>query len=407
MPGRLSCLKLRCFRSIRLAKVELDNPTFLVGANGSGKSNFVDAFSILSDVMAIPLQAVFDQRGGIGAVRTRQPGRGFPPNLIITAELEGPSDAIRAARFAFEVKALPDAGFEVVREQCVVRFKDGTSSHYDRDSNPERRGGKRPFHSSEQGLDPSIALNSLVLPAIAGHPRFEPVSDFLRKIRHYSIEPSKLREMQDPDGGSVLRADGRNAASVLREIERHSQADWEQACAFLAAAVPHTSSVEAKPFGNKIALEFTQEWDNSRKVKFGGFSMSDGTLRILGLLTAVFQRERPSVLVVEEPESSIHPAALDTLLEILETASRRMQVVVTTHSPDLLDHRLVTAENLRIVSWNEGRTDIGKVSPDAIASIRDGLMGAGELLRAERLDADPEFFSMSPGSQRNFFEIGF
>lgn len=75
-------LILKRFRSIPTEMVDFDNPTFLVGANGSGKSNFVDAFSFLSESMSAPLQAVFDTRGGISSVRNRTSGRSYPPNRV-------------------------------------------------------------------------------------------------------------------------------------------------------------------------------------------------------------------------------------------------------------------------------------------------------------------------------------
>ena len=67
----LSKVDLRQFRSFRSAKVDFDNPTFLVGQNGAGKSNFTDALSFLAEAMTSPLQTVFDRRGGTGAPSAR------------------------------------------------------------------------------------------------------------------------------------------------------------------------------------------------------------------------------------------------------------------------------------------------------------------------------------------------
>ena len=95
--------------------------------------------------------------------------------------------------------------------------------------------------------------------------------------------------MQDPDSGTSLRSDGSNAASVLQEIERRSADDLNRICELLETIVPQTTKVQSKKHGNKLSLEFTQEWTKSKKVKFESFSMSDGTLHALGLLTAVYQ----------------------------------------------------------------------------------------------------------------------
>ena len=129
------------------------------------------------------------------------------------------------------------------------------------------------------------------MPLVGGDARFNGVFRVLSSMRVYSIEPSKVREMQDPDSGTSLRSDGSNAASVLQEIERQSRRTiCDRICELLETIVPKTTKVQTKKHGNKLSLEFTQEWAKSKKVKFESFSMSDGTLRALGLLTAVYQQ---------------------------------------------------------------------------------------------------------------------
>src|ERR1017187_7249753 len=85
---------IKRFRSFRTATLTFDNPPFVVGRNGSGKSNLADVFSFVSEAMASPLQAVFDRRGGIGAVRNRSSGQqSFPPNLGLAFEF-GPVNGL-------------------------------------------------------------------------------------------------------------------------------------------------------------------------------------------------------------------------------------------------------------------------------------------------------------------------
>ena len=122
-------------------------------------------------------------------------------------------------------------------------------------------------------------------------------------------------------------------------------------------------------------------------MKFEAYNMSDGTLRALGLLAAVFQRPAPSVLVIEEPEATMHPGALGTILDLLRHANRFMQVVVTTHSPDILDAKWIEDRHLRIVGWETGATSVFPVSDASRGVLRDRLMGAGELMRSNALTA--------------------
>jgi predicted ATP-binding protein involved in virulence len=132
--------------------------------------------------------------------------------------------------------------------------------------------------------------------------------------------------------------------------------------------------------------------------------MSDGTLRSLGLILAVFQKPSPSVLVIEEPEATIHPGALGAVLDLIRRASKTMQVLVTTHSPDLLDAPWITDENLRIVSWQEGASHVLMPSDATRAALRNHLMGAGELLRSNALNAEPLFTAKEALNLGDLFE---
>jgi predicted ATPase len=397
MTPTIRTLILKRFRSIPTERIDLDNPTFLVGRNGSGKSNVADAFAFLSEAMASPLQAVFDKRGGIAAVRNRTSGQSYPPNLGMGAIVGPLNGELAGGRYAFEVRALPNYGYEVVREQCLVRTAAQRRHWFDRVKNK--------FSSNVEGLSPSLDPSALALPVVGGEARFAPALRALSSMRVYSIEPAKLREMQDPDSGVSLRPDGSNATSVLQEIERHAPEDVRRIGEILASIVPNTRRVRTTKHGKKLSLEFTQEWGEKRRLKFEAFSMSDGTLRALGLLAAVYQRPTPSLIVIEEPEATIHPGALGAVLDLLRHACRKMQVVITTHSPELLDAKWIQDTHLRIVSWQEGATRISQVSEASRKALQAHLMGAGELLRSNVLEAPPLFEEVSDAQGRLFEDL--
>ena len=384
------------FRSIPSERILLDNPTVFVGRNGSGKSNLISVFSFLAEAMAAPLQAVFDKAGGISTVRNRSSVRSAPPILGLRVDFGRLNGKTTSGFYAFEVKALPNYGFSVVREQCLVRGVKGTVSWFD------RRGTV--FKSNLGGVTPSLDPASLSLPLVGGEATFAPVVRTLAAMRVYSIEPGKLREMQEPDSGANLKSDGSNTTSVLREIERQSTDDFEQISEFLATIVPNTKRVSVKQHGKVLSLEFTQEWGDEKRLKFEGFSMSDGTLRALGLLAAVYQYPAPSLIAIEEPEATIHPGALESILDVLRTASLKMQVVLTTHSPDLLDTKWIEDRHLRIVEWKEGATRVSPVADHTREALRTHLMSAGELLRANALDPAPLFDDPDKFIQGDLFE---
>jgi predicted ATPase len=410
-------LILKGFRSVPAGRIDFDNPTFLVGRNGSGKSNIADAFAFLAEAMVSPLQEVLDRRGGIASIIHKTPEENPLPTFGIAIECdygevlknifenfdkmpaEFTNQNIANARYAFEIRALPEYRIEIVREQCVLTTRTGTKRWLDR-RQKSFRTNVEPFAGKRGTM---MAAESLAMPFLAD--AFSEISQILRRMRVYSIDPSRLREMQDPDSGANLRRDGTNAASVLEEIRRRAPHDLHRIEQFLSAIVPGTGSVSTVRHGQKLALEFTQKWDGDKRLNFEAFNMSDGTLRAFGLLLAVFQRDTPSLIIVEEPEASIHPAAADALLDLLHHASKQMQVVVSTHSPEILDAKWIQEKHLRIVSWQKGATYISNVSELSKKALQQHLMGAGELLRSEALQPSHLFEEVTEKEADLFEEV--
>lgn len=369
------------YKSIHEQEVTLDNPTFLVGPNGSGKSNFVDALSFMADAMSLQLHAALDAHGGVDNVRYRTPGRGKPTKISIGVDLTGTGSAAQEASYGFDVAPRANHSFEVTEEHCRVRSADGEESYFARTD--------KGFDTNVEGITPSVEPASLCLPLVAGSPAFAPVHRALSSVGTYSIDPSAVRRLQEPDSGTRLKRNGSNAASVLRELRRNSQKDYERLCELLATIADGIAGVSSKKLGNMLTLHFTQEWEESRTLGFNAFSMSDGTLRALGILLAVFQAPSPALVVIEEPEATIHPGALGTLLDVLRHAVKNTQLIVTTHSPDVLDAEWIEDRHIRIVEWRAGATRIAPLAESSREALRERLMSAGELLRADALDAEP------------------
>ena len=377
------------FRSFEKDVVKFDNPTFLVGQNGSGKSNFADAFAFLAEAMSSPLQAVLEHRGGFPAVGHRSSARGRPSNLGLAITIDNLDSNTVLADYAFELRALKGSyGFEVVRERCVLERTCGKVDQFDRHLLSKEPKMSRLTLGDDSDLD--MDHSALALPIVGGDARFKSISSFLSEMRICRIEPTALRSMQDPDGGLRLHSDGSNAASVLREIQRESPDDWELIHEILESIVPGTIGVQPKKHGNKLTLEFKQDWAKVEPVKFEAFNMSDGTLRILGLLAAIYQPQKPSLLIIEEPEATMHPGALGSILDVLRHAARFMQIVVTTHSPDVLDADWIEDRHLRIATWYKGVTRINTTSQATRQALCDHLMGAGELLKSNALTPTSE-----------------
>jgi predicted ATPase len=125
-----------------------------------------------------------------------------------------------------------------------------------------------------------------------------------------------------------------------------------------------------------------------KSISFDADEMSDGTLRILGLLAVFYQEQVPTLAVIEEPEASVHPAAAMALVQdFLEGHSEDMQIIVTSHSTDLLDTKWIEERHLRVVSWEDGETRVTGVSKGTSNILNRHLAYAGEALRTNALRA--------------------
>ena len=375
-------LSLDHYRSFSSESVNLDNPTFLVGQNGTGKSNFVDVFSFIAEAMESSLLAVFRRRGGFENVVHRT-SKGRRSTIRFELKLEALNDRTTWAEYHLDLRIRDDYTLYVAHERCIVQRTNGNAAKFDRRS---PRGGHGRIRWQGNIGSPNLGPAILALPLI-GDTRFTPIFDFLANMRTYRIDPVAMRRDQELYGGTRLNGNGSNAARVLHQIRRQSQDNWEDICEFLGHVVPEIISARPRIRGDELDIEFVQRLSRG-KLRFRASDMSDGTLRVLGLLIAAYQHPAPSLLVIEEPEASIHPGALGVLLDVLRHTRRRSQIVVTTHSPDVLDANWIRDRNLRIVSWENGKTYIEHVSPSVRSAMVDHLFSAGELLRSNALYGD-------------------
>ena len=147
-----------------------------------------------------------------------------------------------------------------------------------------------------------------------------------------TTNPDEIRELQPPDSGAVLRRDGGNLASVLGVMAKESNAAFMRIVEFLSKVVPGVEGFAVRHIGKKETLEFRQKMGASKDPwRFMAENMSDGTLRALGVLTALFQSLNGSAVRVpfvgiEEPEVAVHPGAADVIRDGLRIASQTTQL---------------------------------------------------------------------------------
>ncbi len=161
---------------------------------------------------------------------------------------------------------------------------------------------------------------------------------------------------------------------------------------YLGQIVPGVVGVERVTARDRETLEFDQQVKGAQHPwRFGATNMSDGTLRAFGVLLALFQKGRDGVgttqpfIGIEEPELALHPAATAVLLDAIRETAQHSQVLVTSHSADLLDNARVADESVLAVLSEDGVTHIGPLDEAGHSALKNGLFTAGELLRVDQL----------------------
>jgi predicted ATPase len=368
----LRTLKLTNFRSLgRDVDLSLGPLSVLVGRNGSGKSNILRALTFVRDAMRLGLPGAVTHSNGIDAVRRHS--KGHPHNVRIDLELtiEG-----RAARYAFELTGDSTEEYRVKSELASI-------SHEGAETVFEVRDGV--FYGPDN-LRPSLDAQSLALTALGGDTRLRPLWDELANLMVYSINPSELRKPQKFSAESPMSTEGENWVSIL-----HTQAEaaWKQdLVAALAKLTGDVDDVKVTKVASFLVAEFHHRSDGKAKKWFPAERESDGTLRVAGILTALLQQPSLPMIGIEEPEQTIHPGALPILYDYVREASDRSQIILTTHSPTLLDFIDVEECRVFVVGRGPDGTTVTPLAPSQKRAVEENLLSLGDLIQSGDLQLD-------------------
>ena len=384
-PVALSRIRVKNFRSLGDVDLSLRELTVLVGKNGVGKSNIIDALRFVRDALTKGLDEAVLQRGGMSAIR-KWSAKGAADDVSISLEFRYYQDS---CTYGFVLGGDDKGGYAVKREY----FQRGNVKN---EESWELESGDFVNIVAETLLLPENlrrddTITLLLLP-IYGGKQYKSngiIYRFITSMGFHAIIPDDLRKPQRPGNPYPLEERGGNLASVLRNIMQKKEvgnySELRDAIGMIAEGVDDISVADIEGY----LVTRLHHGGTSRESKGPAFALdqeSDGTLRALGILTALYQIPPRSLLTIEEPESDIHPGALAVFRDCLLEASMNTQLIVSTHSPDLID--LVPADALRVVYKDEGCTHVNEISESQKAAIKEQLFTAGELMRMEGLYAD-------------------
>ncbi|MDJ0766472.1 MAG: AAA family ATPase [Myxococcota bacterium] len=339
--------------------------SIFIGPNGSGKSNYFDTLSFVRDAVMQGLPAAITHRGGIDAVRRRSSGRPF--DIHIELELMIGS---YPCRYGFTITGDRLEEYRVKSEIAKIKDEEGVCDFH-------REGDD---WLGPEGLTPRMDEQSLALTALGGSKRFKPLVDFLSQITVYSIFPDTLRVPQKFDPVRPMARHGENWMTILRDLTKSNLKD--DLVAGLKKLTGDIEDVRVRSGSGHLFAEFKQS-AKAKKGKgkrwFEASQQSDGTLRVAGLLTALLQEPHLPVIAIEEPELTVHPGVLPMLYEYLQQASEVSQILITTHSPIILDLLMLERDSVFVVNRVDGKTQIKVVTENQLKPVRESLLRLGDL----------------------------
>ena len=326
---KLTKISLEGYKSIRQCRdLKLENLNVLIGANGSGRSNFLSFFKLLHFEMIGALQEFIGRSGGAGSLLHF--GAKVTPQ--ITAELEM---IFESRSFSYRM-TLADTPPDTLRftEESAQDFIVGVGF-------PDRPKALIPGVFAHLGTGhPESALLS---PERARNPIQQFFKKTLSGIRFYQFhdtsEQSSLRKRSDVQDNSYLYTDGRNIAAFLRLLREKEPECYQRVVETVHLVFPFFKDFVLEPDkgGNFVMLRWRAA--GLAEYEFGPHQISDGTLRFIALATLLLQPHDwlPPLIAIDEPELGLHPYAIKILASLLQDAANFTQIIVATQSAALVD----------------------------------------------------------------------
>ncbi len=411
-PFQITKVWARNFRSIANTSVELDRLTVLVGPNAAGKSNVLDILRFIKDALRFDLEAAISLRHGPEAIQHRTVEDQTSDVELGLSARDGSGKVGYSLEYGFVLVIDDDGGFHVGQEYVRVcprglekpfeiKIEEGRLIQFEWQSSASddprlvQHADRHDFSTSDLWLHDTSRM--WWMRDRKPQPEWDAVRRCLRhfyqrmrETRFYHIFPNTLREPRRVESAYPLAEDAGNLASVLRVMKRQEpfMSGFRDSLSLL---IPGVTDLDVYSAGGYLVVRLKHQ--SGRDGTWIDLAQeSDGTIRLLGLLVALYQPRGLSLMGMEEPELTVHPGAMAQLADLLNEASRRSQVIVTTHSPDLIDcltdYR--TTESLRIVELVDGVTVVKGVAHSQREAVRKHLFSPGELHRMGELESPHE-----------------
>jgi predicted ATPase len=358
MP-HLNRLTVRGFKSIRtLEDFELRELNVLIGANGAGKSNFINVFQMMAEMVQKRLQLYVQKQDG-------------PDRLLFGTRKKTPQLDVELSFADNEYRiSLEPAGDRLVfaREESSLP---GTLSY----AQSSLRGGH------EEALLPGVddlTFASYVLPVISGW-----------RVYHFhdTSVSAPVRQAQPLRDNLRLKPDAGNLAPFLRYLRENHQESYRRIVETVRIIAPFFGEfVHRKDSVSRVELEWLEREDPD--TPWGARQLSDGTLRCMCLVTLLLQPAhlQPETILIDEPELGLHPHAIDVIAALLRQASDTRQLIVSTQSVDLVNE--LEPEDVVVVDRRDGASVFERLDAERLHEWLEEF-SLGELWKSNVLGGIP------------------
>ena len=362
-------LTIRGFKSIRaLEDFKLTNLNVLIGANGSGKSNFVSFFSLLRSIVEQGMQKTVEKQGGAGAHLFMGPE--------ITEEIVG---KVYFGLNGYEFTLQPTVRDRLVFGEEVAYFE---GVEY----GPTRRtlGSGHTESKLESRKNDMTSERTRDVPAYV----YGAVSSWVVYHFHDTSETAAVRRSGSTRDYEELRPDAGNLAAFILRMRKHDEEAYDLIRDTICLVAPFFDDFKLRPErkrsrDSRVSLEWTQKGSN---YPFQPWQLSDGTLRFICLAAALLQPEPPATILFDEPELGLHPYALSVLAGLLKQAASRIQVIVSTQSAPLLNE--FEPEDVIVVDRRKGASEFRRLKAENLAEwLRE--YSVGEIWQKNLIDGGP------------------
>ena len=370
---RIGKIKINNFKNFQNLEIELNKFNVLVGSNASGKSNFINIFSFLRDILTNGLCNAISYNGGAKYIQNFSSNSSLDMEIHFISDKDYKINKIHPRKdyrnfmttnkivYKFSIKFNKTSNYKILKDELTIhalfldpklnkknygkiifsKYSTRIVSKYDF---PDSAGSILQEQFEFFRFSP-LASNQLLLETKTFGYIVPKWSEFLDNIGIYNFEPKSLKSHSSFRSKHKLEFDGSNFSIILNQIQRNKQ-QKQILMNYLSAYLPFLKTVCIDTISDgRVSFTLKEIYSSSKQLP--ATFVSDGTANIMAIIVCLFLQNN-KLIVIEEPERNIQSSLLSGIVKTMKEVSETNQIFITTHNVELLDQ--IPDENILLVS---------------------------------------------------------